>query len=972
MEHKEMTCPMCSNKLTYNQEADKYVCPNCGFSLKTEVQGFDFGSVGPSSSTDGFDESVSHSDEGKVEEAESTQHVFDFGNSGGFNDTSFDESVSKAEYDEKVVSTNSPDSSNVSITPTTVNVKDDATPPNLDNEKVYITKFSKTEDSVRSQWFSLLLKDENAPLDVVHYAKITSIKKEYYPVAVYDYQCQGEWQATSIWEHDETYTEPVQEKYYIDRETGREKMLPGLNTITRTRVVYKDVTRTVTDSIQRTSGFENCQFKEIIWLNTDETRNTFDQWRQNYPDTQFVKYSPEAAGDAIFKAQVLNGVMSKQAAESNLDSDISNYLKGFVPGDRFEDFGYRYTTFNQTKAIFYFGIYHISYEYKGEQYDYYVSGHDNPNDYLWNAHPVDTAIKNRTDSLKKQVDNNSGCLPILWIVLSAIGIFFFLIAALAGAIASSPAMGIVFLVLCLACVGSTIFFSLDLAKRNRKKSEFTKQLNSYNQSNAQLRTQILDLVNNDLIPADDKKELIEDLINKHQSSLAKSAEANVKKTNPRKVIAIVCICLGALLVIGVSCFAVTKFVLPKIHEAATKPVVLSEDKIDVGDEIEFGSYKSEAIEWIVLDKEDDKILVISKDALFDYDDRVQYDDWPRDVTWSSSNLRKHLNSDEFLNSIFTESEQNTIIETKISTADNPYYGTPGGKDTFDKLFLPSAYDVVKYFDTTKDARCNWITEGEKCAYWLRTPGKTATQVVYVAADGSIDFEGDSSTEYTVFSHLDDASFSDMYVIVSARPMMWLKLDTYDEEDDDFEYGDSDLINEIVGETASTTTNRTTDSTTNSSSGSNNDSIRYKKQAYAGLTYEIPSDSTVETGNDGQMIFGFPSECCGVIIYAIDLDDNQINAGNETSYNNAMLQSFIDENSGTNVQYFDTIIDGKTVPSALCNISYNGTSLASELIVFCNNDYSKMYIIVFSVFDPSAFNETDEAIFNHFIESIKIG
>ena len=51
---------------------------------------------------------------------------------------------------------------------------------------------------------------------------------------------------------------------------------------------------------------------------------------------------------------------------------------------------------------------------------------------------------------------------------------------------------------------------------------------------------------------------------------------------------------------------------------------------------------------------------------------------------------------------------------------------------------------------------------------------------------------------------------------------------------------------------------------------------------------------------------------------------------------------------------------------------DGASYTTEVLVFCNNDYTKMYIVLLTVYNPTAFNETDEAIFNHFVESIKIG
>ncbi|MBP3696995.1 MAG: hypothetical protein J6J45_05560, partial [Clostridia bacterium] len=67
----------------------------------------------------------------------------------------------------------------------------------------------------------------------------------------------------------------------------------------------------------------------------------------------------------------------------------------------------------------------------------------------------------------------------------------------------------------------------------------------------------------------------------------------------------------------------------------------------VGDYITFGSYEQdndlsngkEPIEWLVLDKQDGKVLVISKYAL----DAKPYNDEYVDVTWETCTLRSWLN-----------------------------------------------------------------------------------------------------------------------------------------------------------------------------------------------------------------------------------------------------------------------------------------------------------------------------------------
>lgn len=98
----------------------------------------------------------------------------------------------------------------------------------------------------------------------------------------------------------------------------------------------------------------------------------------------------------------------------------------------------------------------------------------------------------------------------------------------------------------------------------------------------------------------------------------------------------------------------------------------------VGDTVRFGSYEqdndlnngAEAIEWLVLDKQDGKLLLLSKDAL----DAKPYNEEDEDVTWETCTLRSWLN-DTFYTTAFRQEEQGSIATTKVKNEDNPKYGT---------------------------------------------------------------------------------------------------------------------------------------------------------------------------------------------------------------------------------------------------------------------------------------------------------
>ncbi len=167
----------------------------------------------------------------------------------------------------------------------------------------------------------------------------------------------------------------------------------------------------------------------------------------------------------------------------------------------------------------------------------------------------------------------------------------------------------------------------------------------------------------------------------------------------------------------------------------------------VGDVLRFGTYNDETIEWLVLDKKENKALMISKDVLFN----KAYNDKYSDVTWGNCTLRSYLNND-FYNTAFSKEEKNLIAKSKIENPDNPDYGTEGGNDTEDYIFLLSIEEANMYFKTGEDRSC-----GNK--WWLRSPGESQNLAAYVKYYGNIYYYGEIVG----------------YSGVGVRPALWLDL-----------------------------------------------------------------------------------------------------------------------------------------------------------------------------------------------------
>ncbi|MCR5660852.1 MAG: DUF6273 domain-containing protein [bacterium] len=172
---------------------------------------------------------------------------------------------------------------------------------------------------------------------------------------------------------------------------------------------------------------------------------------------------------------------------------------------------------------------------------------------------------------------------------------------------------------------------------------------------------------------------------------------------------------------------------------------------DIGSTISFGTYEQdgnisngqEPIEWIVLAKESDNILVASKYGL----DCQPYNIGYNGVTWETCSLRKWLNG-KFLNEAFRQVEQ-CLIQNAIVKADaNPEYNTPSGNDTHDKIFCLSILEAQNYFSSNEARKCHATAYAVSravykdsdtgcCWFRLRSPGSDSFSTAIVDCYGSI-------------------------------------------------------------------------------------------------------------------------------------------------------------------------------------------------------------------------------------------
>ena len=215
----------------------------------------------------------------------------------------------------------------------------------------------------------------------------------------------------------------------------------------------------------------------------------------------------------------------------------------------------------------------------------------------------------------------------------------------------------------------------------------------------------------------------------------------------------------------------------------------TEEGITTWDSIWFGNYwqgdtngdgkadkndEKQPIKWRVLSVDGDDVFLLADKNI----DVQRYNDTSTDVTWETCTMRSWLNGygaeanssgkdygdNNFLNNAFTEEEQSAIKTTKVINNDNSEYGTEGGSDTLDKVYLLSmdevmnpAYGFTSDIDVTATRNAvntAYVAEGGEIDssdrdsagssddWWLRSPGSSSYFAAYVDCNGDVRRDGD--------------------------------------------------------------------------------------------------------------------------------------------------------------------------------------------------------------------------------------
>jgi len=151
-----------------------------------------------------------------------------------------------------------------------------------------------------------------------------------------------------------------------------------------------------------------------------------------------------------------------------------------------------------------------------------------------------------------------------------------------------------------------------------------------------------------------------------------------------------------------------------------------------------------------------RVLSVDSDGLYIMADKIldcrQYNTSRTSITWADCTLRSWLNG-YFYNLAFSDTEKQKINTTHLVNGDNPWHGTEGGIDTYDKVFVPSVSDVLntasgfssstnsdyaRRAEATPYAWTKGVSSYSGYSYWwLRTPGYYSYHACYVYSGGDV-------------------------------------------------------------------------------------------------------------------------------------------------------------------------------------------------------------------------------------------
>lgn len=201
-------------------------------------------------------------------------------------------------------------------------------------------------------------------------------------------------------------------------------------------------------------------------------------------------------------------------------------------------------------------------------------------------------------------------------------------------------------------------------------------------------------------------------------------------------------------------------------------------KIFLGSYPQSDSSSKQPIEWVVLYKNDNYVLLLSRFCL----DAKRFNSSKENyvVHWETSEIRAWLNT-QFLNTAFNRDEQDVILNAQLPNPSGPGEYSRVGNNTIDRVFLLS-YDEVTSMLSGSDLKfgyptnyainngCNFNSRTKETGWWLRTSGDGVCSAYIAFGDEKQSFSNSTATLYAKMAGPSANNYSNLaYKVNGVRP-----------------------------------------------------------------------------------------------------------------------------------------------------------------------------------------------------------
>ena len=337
------------------------------------------------------------------------------------------------------------------------------------------------------------------------------------------------------------------------------------------RTEYETKKKTVVDNIEQTSGYVDPKsFTEKVFTANSNCAQQILGWMGHFNNTHLIEVNDDYFKDYTVIPETVSRSSAQASAEKMARNDIGNVASRQVPGDRYEGLSVSSSILDVQRKTVYIGVYHIFYEYEGKNYNCLMCAGDKVEDVVLGEHPIDDSIKARHESLQEEISKNGffsrrtlflyGAIILTINCFSVIpGMFF----SGVGTDTSYSGLAIVLKILVSILLVAADAFCIHKyvsMKKEQKRAKAEKE--SFKESNEFLKKKIYELIQDDSIPEEGKKETIEGWINDQFGNLQKSdlekEETNQEGAEKKKKIMIISgIAAAILIVVAVVFFVIT-------------------------------------------------------------------------------------------------------------------------------------------------------------------------------------------------------------------------------------------------------------------------------------------------------------------------------------------------------------------------------------------------------------------------------